>query len=188
MGPPLWSPFPITRWIACSTKSTRNRLNLPWSTPLWESPHISPLGHLASERIWTSAQKVSGIAHRDFGADRPDSAVALDENDARASRILFDNNKNEDLKTSTTGAAVGSDESGSGPVPLIRGIAADPHPDLCLPSSEENIGDTGKEEGKPVEPLRGMCQHQCVIRCLLTFASSRKGAQGHCAWGCCSSS
>ena len=107
---------------------------------------------------------MSRIAYRDSGADRPDSAVTLDENDARASRILFRNERNEDdelpaLKTSTTGAAVGSDERGSGPTPLITGIAADPHPDLRLPSSEENIGDTGNGEGKPAEPSRGMCRY-----------------------------
>ena len=81
---------------------------------------MSPLGHSASEQNWTSALKVSGIAYRDFGADRPDPTVALDENDARASRILFHNENSEYQRpptpeTSTPRTAVGDDERGNAP-------------------------------------------------------------------------
>jgi len=81
---------------------------------------MSPLGHLASERSWTSAPKVSGIAHRDFEADRPDPTAIPDENDARASRILFYNENSEDnvppaSGTSTPHTVVGGDKREDGP-------------------------------------------------------------------------
>jgi len=57
--------FPFAPWIACSTKSPRNRSALLGDTSLWGSLPILSLDHLASERNWTSVPKVSGVAYRD---------------------------------------------------------------------------------------------------------------------------
>ena len=63
---------------------------------------------------------MSRIAHRDLGVDQPDSTVAPDEDDTRASRILFHDKKSEDQRllapeTSIPGTVVDNDKHGNRP-------------------------------------------------------------------------
>ena len=104
---------------------------------------------------------MSGIVCHDFGANRPDLTVMLDEDDARASRIVFHDKDSEDrglpaLELSTTGVAV--DEVGNSPTSecfrsLLHGRYLSGFP--WVSTSGENTGGTRKEEGKRAEASRG---------------------------------
>ena len=92
--------------------------------------------------------------------------MPLDENDVRASQIVFNDKESEGQGPpvpgpSTSGAVVGGDEHGTGPLsecfrsppscPMLTRISV-----LYPPG--ENTGDTREEEGKPSEASRGACQ------------------------------
>ena len=62
-----------------------------------------------------------GFSPHDLGADRTGSTAVLDENDTRASRIVFYDKKSEDrkhptLETSNHSAVIGGDEHGDWPI------------------------------------------------------------------------
>jgi len=88
-----------------------------------EIAQIFPATHLAGNphqhRRWPAW--LPGEKGCDFGGDRPDLNAMPDENDARASRIVFNYKESEGQGfpvpgTSASGAVLGGDEHGIGPI------------------------------------------------------------------------
>jgi len=110
---------PTPRCTTRSTKSPRNPPNLPKRTFFGDSPPTSPLARSASERNSTSVPRVRRSLISRFWSGPPDSTVALDENDTRASRVVFQGKTDQDQglpaqETPTTGSVAGGDEHGNG--------------------------------------------------------------------------
>ena len=114
--------------------------------------------------------------------------MTLDEEDTRASRIVFYDKKSEGQglsdtpETSTTGTGARSgDQDGNDPTsecsrslqprPILTRISVSP--------SEGNTGDTNNEEVEPSETSGGMCWCQRIFRISLTSIGSRGGPYGY---------
>jgi len=97
--------------------------------------------------------------------------MTLDENDVRASRIVFNDQESEGQALpmpgpSSSGAVIGGDDHDTGPPgESFRSLPSRPvfmrvsmlHP------SEENTGDTREEEGEPAESSGGTCQSSVLF-------------------------
>ena len=75
---------------------------------------------MASEQSWTLTQKVSSRSCHHLEVDEPDLIAILDENDAKASRIVFHDKKGGDQGSAITdvlaaGSVVKSNEQGGDP-------------------------------------------------------------------------
>jgi len=79
---------------------------------------VGPLGFRAELDVGPKGEK--SRPYHDVGTDRPDPTGTLDEEDPRASRIVFRDKEREDEGTPaqaalTSGAVIGGDEQGNDP-------------------------------------------------------------------------
>ena len=125
----LWDPFicgSTPSGLPCASGTRMNRLSDKKSKKSLKS-HITlgipinvaagPLGFRTELDIGPKGEQ--GRPYHDLEGDGPDPAVALDENDTRASRVVFLENKSEDQRPPTPealtpDAAVDGTEHGNG--------------------------------------------------------------------------
>ena len=96
-----------------SLKSSQRHISLGLPTNI----AVGPLGFRA--QLDTDSKGRRDRSYRDLESDQSDSTMTIDEKDAKASRIVFHNNESGDQghpvpESSTTGAAVGGEESENG--------------------------------------------------------------------------
>jgi hypothetical protein len=119
-------------------------------------------------------------AYHDPEADRPDSAVTLDEGNPSTSRIVLHDKRSEDQElpapeTSTAGVVVGGTEDENDITSeCFRSLPSQlmfMRVSIPPPSEESTGGGTRKEEGGSMLALRGTRRYHCVVRSLLTSTS-----------------
>ena len=143
---------------------------------------VGPLGFRAELDIDPTGNQ--NRSDHDSVADRPDSSIAmLDENNPGPSRIVF-HNKSEDQglhvpETSTPGVVVDGIEHGDD---RTSGSFRRSSSSLYFSFSEENADETKEEEGGPAEAIRGTYQCRCAVRFLLTSTSSGERPGGYGTW------
>ena len=129
-------------------KSSRSLISLGIPT----NAAVGPLGFRAELDIGPKGEQYRIC--RDMRADRPDSAVTLDEDDPRTSRIVFFDKESEDQGpsapgTSTRGVVIDSVEPGNGSTSecFCSLLLWSMFTQISIPlPSEENTDDTREEE------------------------------------------
>ena len=122
VGPPLWSPLfypqhadgPAQQKFKRSPKPDPKHISLEIPT----DTIAGPLGFRTDLDIGPRVRRLS-LGSSLLGAGRSHSIVALDENDTRASRVIFQNKGGKDQGLPapgipTTGMIAGGDEHGNG--------------------------------------------------------------------------
>ena len=114
--PSTFSLVPTERMFNKKSKKSHKSSQRHVSLGIPTNIVVGPLGFRAELDIGPKGER-----GRDFGGDLPDSTAISDENDVRTSRITFNDKESEGQGLpvpgpSTSGAAIGGDDHGTGPI------------------------------------------------------------------------
>ena len=164
MGPSLWfslcSNHTMNRLFDKKSKDSRKSSQRLLSLGIPTNVAIGPLGFRAELDIGPKGEP--SRPYRDLEADGPDLIVVPDEKDTRASRIVFQESKNEDRGLTATEipapvAVVGGTEHGNDTAgECFWSLLSRPtFIQICSPPPE-HTKDTKGEGGRPAETSRRM--------------------------------